>query len=384
MGVAGDVALAAALVALSWLAERNLFADGFNPVADRHLDVALWVAVALVAALGFMLGRRWIPEIGVVATAGAAVLHTHAGWPLLPADLLAVAAVYLVARRRSSLVAVASLVAATWAAYVATGQTVAGYRSRLPDPLAGHGGFVAVAALLCAAWFLGAAARRLHLRVARAERERDLEAERATQQERARIRREIHDVVAHGLSVMVVQAQGAASALERRPERAAEALDAIIATGRSALTDMRRLLDDENPGSPAPLPPAPGLERIDQLIGTTTAAGLPTSLAVEGPQHALSPDVDAAVYRIIQEALTNALRHAGRDARACVRLTFDADSLEVQVTDTGVGELSDANGGHGLEGIRQRVALLGGSVRTGNAAGRGFEVRASLPLRASQ
>jgi signal transduction histidine kinase len=338
----------------------------------------------LVAALGFMTGRRWIPELGVVVTAGAAVLHTQSGWPLLPADLLAVAAVYVVARRRSPLTAVASLIVATWAAYVATGLTVAGYRSRLPDPVAGHGGFLAVAAVLCVAWFLGAAARRLNVRVAQAERERDLETERATQQERARMRREIHDVVAHGLSVMVVQAQGAASALERRPERTAEALEAIIATGRSALIEMRRLLDDEKPGSPMPLPAMSCLERIDQLIRTTTAAGLPTSLAVEGSRHALSPDLDAAVYRIIQEALTNALRHAGSDARACVRLRFDADSLEVQVTDTGVGEPSDANGGHGLGGIRQRVALLGGSVHTGNAAGRGFEVHASLPLRASQ
>jgi signal transduction histidine kinase len=380
---AGDVVLVGVLVVLSLVIGRELFANSFNPVSDRHLDIGVWVAVTLLAALGLFAGRRWVPELGVVMASIAAVLHTWGGWPLMPADLLAVTAVFVAAKRRSSMLAVASVIFAIWAAYVATGQTVAGYRSRLPDPLAFHGGFPAIAAVLCIAWFLGAAERTMNLRVADAQRERDLQAARATQQERARIRREIHDIVAHGLSVIVVQAQGAAAALDRHPDRTAEALEAIVTTGRSALGDMRRLLDDDGAGASTPLPPTPGLEEIDQLIGTTNASGLPTILTVEGIRHSLPPDVDIAAYRIIQEALTNALRHAGNDARARVHLTFDTDSLEVQVTDTGIGQAPSTNGGHGLDGIRERAALLGGSVRTGNASGRGFEVHASLPLRPS-
>jgi signal transduction histidine kinase len=379
-GLMWDLVFVAILVFSSWLVERHLFASGFNPVADRHLSLALWAAATCLAAFGYIAGRQWLPEVGVALAAGAAVIHTENGWPLLPVDLLAVAAVCVVARRRSPLLAAASLVAAVSAAYVATGQTEAGYRSPLPGPFANHGGFPAVAALLVVAWFLGAMARRFDTRIAEAERERDRQTQLATERERARISREIHDVVAHGLSVMVVQAQGAASTLHRRPERTAEALEAIISTGRSSLAEMRRLLENHELGQSEAHTPAPGLDQLDGLIGTTTQAGLPTALNVEGQRRELPPDVDAAAYRIIQEALTNALRHSGSEARAFVRLTFCADSLEVQVTDTGTGSNGPSQGGHGLEGIRQRVALLGGRVRAGDLPERGFQVDAQIPL----
>jgi signal transduction histidine kinase len=379
-GPLADFGLVAVLVFLSWLAERHLFATGFNPVADRHLSLALWSAAAFLAALGLIAARHWLPEAGIALSAAAAVLHTQYGWPLLPADLLVVAAIFVAARRRSPLVATASLVAALSAAYVATGQTVADYRDPLPDPFASHGGFPAVAGLVIVAWFLGDAARRLDARVANAQSQRDQEARLATERERARIRREIHDVVAHGLSVMVVQAQGAASALHHRPERTAEALDAIIATGRSSLAEMRRLLESDDSGQSAAGAPMPGLRQLDRLIGTATRAGLPTALTVEGQERELPPDIDTAAYRIIQEALTNALRHAGSEARAFVRLAFGTESLEVQVTDTGSGTNGTSSGGHGLEGVRQRVALLGGRVHAGDVPGRGFRVDAQIPL----
>ena len=179
---------------------------------------------------------------------------------------------------------------------------------------------------------------------------------------------------------MVVQAQGAASSLHRRPERTAEALDAIIATGRSSLAEMRRLLENDETGPPTEDPPAPGVQQLDNLVATATGAGLPTALTVEGQRRELPPDVDVAAYRIIQEALTNALRHAGKEARAFVRLDFGTDSLEVQVTDTGSGSNGTSSGGHGLDGIRQRVALLGGCVHAGDLPGRGFQVDAQIPL----
>jgi signal transduction histidine kinase len=379
-GLMRDLAFIALVVFLSWLAGRHLFASSFNPVADRHLSLGLWVTATCLAAFGFIAARHWLPEVGVALGVGAAVLHTQYGWPLLPADLLAVAAICVAARRRSPLLAVASLVAAVSAAYVATGQTEAGYRDPLPDPFASHGGFPAVAGLLVVAWFLGAMARRLDARIADAERQRDREARLATERERARISREIHDVVAHGLSVMVVQAQGAASTLDRRPERTAEALEAIISTGRSSLAEMRRLLENHEIGQSAADVAAPGLDQLGNLIGTATQAGLPTALDVEGQRRELPPDVDAAAFRIIQEALTNALRHAGSEARASVRLAFCADSLDVQVTDTGTGSNGTSSGGHGLEGIRQRVALLGGRVHAGDLPGRGFQVDVQIPL----
>lgn len=379
-GLAVDSGVVAVLVLLSWLAERHLFATSLNPIAGRHLDVPLWSAAAFLAAAGFIAARRWLPEAGVALGAGAALLHTESGWPLLPADLLPVAAVYVVARRRNQLLAAAGLVAAVSAAYVATGETLGGYRDPLPGPFASHGGFPAVAGLLVLAWFLGAMARRLDARVAESQRERDQQARLATERERARIGREIHDIVAHGLSVMIVQAQGAASSLQRRPERAAEALEAIIATGRSSLAEMRRLLQTHDSGQPAGDIPAPGLHQLDGLIGTANGAGLPTALTVEGSQRELPPDVDATAYRIIQEALTNALRHAGREARASVRLAFGADSLKVQVIDTGAGSNGSSTGGRGLDGIRQRVALLGGCVQAGDLPVGGFRVDAQIPL----
>jgi signal transduction histidine kinase len=376
---AADLTLVALLALLSWLLGRDLFATGFNQVAARHLSVAAWIAATGLAAAGYLLGRRLFPEIAVVATATAAVMHTSGGWPLLPADLLAVAAVFLVAYRRSALIAAVSLVAASAAAYTATGLTVAGYRTRLPESVAGHGGFPFVAALLVVAWFWGATARHGKLRQASAQRVRDDDAQRAARLERERVARDIHDVIAHGLSVMIVQAQGAAAALTNRPERTSAALDAIVTTGRSSLAELRQLLETGGSSETAPTA-SPALAQLDDLVATASDAGLSTTLTIEGDHALLPAEVAVTAYRVVQEALTNAIRHAGCEAHAVVRLDFTPQALDIDITDTGNGTHGGDTDGRGLNGMRARVALLGGTLHAGDLPQHGFQVHATIPL----
>ena len=216
----------------------------------------------------------------------------------------------------------------------------------------------------------------------RAEQEQDRAAREAVTEERARIARELHDVVAHAMSVMVVQAGAARTVIERDPGKAAAALQRIEDTGRMGLGEMRRLLGLQVSGdSGAALGPQPGLDRLDDLLATMRATGLPVEAVVEGSRRELPPGVDLTAYRIVQEGLTNALRHAGQ-AHARVVLRYGAETLEVEVADDGRGPPPDgeANEGHGLIGMRERVALFGGSVQTGARTGGGFVLRVRIPL----
>jgi signal transduction histidine kinase len=248
--------------------------------------------------------------------------------------------------------------------------------------------------LVLAAWLLGDSIRwrrgfyqALEERAARLERERDAQAQVAAAAERARIARDLHDVVAHNVSVMVVQADGAAYALDSSPQRAREALGAISATGRRALAELRSLLgvlrDSAGPG--AALAPQPGLEQLEELVVEARAAGLPVSLTVEGAPRPVPQGEALAAYRVVQESLTNARKHAGPGATATVRLRYAEESLVISVTDDGRGASVPVSGelggaGHGLAGMRERVELYGGSVRSGPRDGGGYEVVAQLPL----
>ncbi|WP_433790480.1 sensor histidine kinase [Actinoplanes sp. CA-252034] len=240
---------------------------------------------------------------------------------------------------------------------------------------------------IAAAFLLGdnLRGRRIHLRTLE-RRATDLEREGrqrvalATAAERARITRELHDVVAHGLSVMVVQAQGAAAALKRHPERTETALRDIVTTGRSSLAEMRRLLAivREEPD----LAPQPGVDALPALIDRVRAAGTTVTFTVDGDPAPLPAGVDLSAYRIAQEALTNTLKHAGEGATARVRLGFHADLLEIEVSDDGrrpSARLRDAHG-NGLRGIAERVRLLDGTLETGPLGTGGFRVLARLPL----
>jgi signal transduction histidine kinase len=224
-----------------------------------------------------------------------------------------------------------------------------------------------------------------HLRekAARLERDQQERARLAVAEERARIAREMHDVVAHNLSVMVVQSSAAKRMISRNPERASEALASVEKTGREALAEMRRMLDmlrgDEEK---AALAPQPSIDQLDTLLDRAREAGLDVDLEVEGERRRVQSSVDLSCFRIVQEALSNTIEHADAE-HAHVRLRYGREAVEVDVTDDGRGVPArdpDNGRGHGLLGMRERVAMLGGSLEAGYRAGGGFEVRATLPL----
>jgi signal transduction histidine kinase len=225
--------------------------------------------------------------------------------------------------------------------------------------------------------------RALEEQTARVAREREERVRAAVADERARIARDLHDVIAHSVSVMTVQAGGARLLLEQQPERAREAALSVEETGRQALIEVRRLLgllgkDDRG------LAPRLGLAALDALVEQIATAGLPVEVTIEGTPRMLAPGVDVTAYRIVQEALTNALKHAG-PARAQVTVRYGDDQLYVDVANDGGQTRNGADGsGHGLVGMRERVALYGGELECGPRAAGGYQVRARLPAEVAQ
>ena len=336
-----------------------------------------WAYVLVAAGCLPLLWRRDVPfgsalAVGVVAVATSLLDLPE---PVLPfAALVAVYSVAAHARRRLALLA-AALTAAALAALAAEQQSDANA--------------VTVTYLVFAtAWLLGDSARGRRERTADAEeraaqleRTRAAEARRAVAEERNRIARDLHDHVAHHVSLMVVQAEAGPVALDRAPERAAEAFDAIGATGRQALTEMRQLLGLLRAGDAERLAPQPGLDRLAELAAGVRQAGLPVELVVTGRRRALPPAADLSAYRIVQEALTNALRHAG-PARAAVTVEYARDELRLTVVDDGVGsaDRDPPGGGNGLAGMRERAVLVGGRLEAGPRPVGGWAVSAVLPL----
>jgi signal transduction histidine kinase len=250
------------------------------------------------------------------------------------------------------------------------------------------GGVLFFSLLLGTPFVVGRAIRYRRLREAALQetnealaRERDERARTAVAEERTRIARELHDVVAHAVSVIVVQARGGRRLLDAEPEAARGAFDTIERTGQDALGEMRRLLgalraDDEA----LALAPQPSMTRLQALAEAVTEAGLPVELRIDGDPAELPPGVDVSAYRIVQEALTNALRHAG-PARALVVVRYGDGELEIEVADDGRGAAQGTNGsGQGLVGIRERVNVYGGAFQAGRRPGGGYAVRATLPF----
>jgi signal transduction histidine kinase len=248
------------------------------------------------------------------------------------------------------------------------------------------------------AWVLGDSIRtrrayfaQLEERAARLEKEREAQSKVAVAAERARIARELHDVVAHNVSVMVVQADGAAYVLDAAPDQAKKALETISSTGRQALAEMRRLLGVLRTGEHqegGEYVPQPDVEQIEDLVEQCRGSGLPVDFKIEGTPRQLPSGVELTAYRIVQEALTNTRKHGGPNAGASVRLVYFDDGLGLLVEDDGKGaphELYEEGGadgaGHGLIGMRERVGMVGGTLDAGPRPGGGFRISALLPLK---
>jgi signal transduction histidine kinase len=254
------------------------------------------------------------------------------------------------------------------------------------DPIHTTGELVIVPAMFFVGWLAGFALRQRSTqaeeaedRAARAERERAVAARIAVAEERARIARELHDVVAHSVSVMVLQVGAVRHRLPQSLSEDREALKDVEATGRGALAEMRRLLGAMHEGQDVELAPQPGLDSLAALVERVDRAGLPVRLHVEGEAVPLPRAVDLSAYRIVQEGLTNSLKHA-KASHADVTVRYKAKDVELEVRDDGIGTSSSDGLGHGLVGIHERVKIYGGEMSAGAGTEGGFVLTASLPL----
>jgi signal transduction histidine kinase len=333
------------------------------------------LALVVIACLVLAWRRRWPVAVLAVSTAAVAA-YSLLGYINGSALLAPVIALYAVATQASIRRAAACAVATA-----AVLLTVTGVRN--PFGHATAGGFDLIPFLVAAAFFAGiaVASRRAYVASIHARAQED--ARRRIDDERLRTARELHDVVAHTMATINVQASAAAHVLPTKPEVAAEALAAIKAASKEGLRELRAILNVLRQADDAdPTQPAPGTAQLHTLIDGAHRAGLETTLTVTGEPHPLSAAVDLAVYRIVQESLTNAIRHAG-PAAATVGVTYGSEELIVEVADTGRGKPAGSTSegsGHGLAGMRERATAVGGSLEVGSAPGGGFRVVARLPL----
>jgi signal transduction histidine kinase len=342
-------------------------------------DPDLLGAVLLVLSSAPVVWRRRNP-LGVLVVLGmAGIAYEALGYPSTWAPIGILIGLYSTAahlERKRSLRA---------AAFVAVGLVVVLLTARWEVSI---GTIASNVIIFGTVWLIGdnlqtrrAYVASLQERAERAEETRVAEAQRAVAEERTRIARELHDVVAHSMSVMLVQTGAARRVLDTDPALAAESLKAVEATGRDAMTEMRRLLGVlRQDGTPAALAPQPSLAGLAGLVAQFTDAGMAVSLQVDGAERALPASVELSAYRIVQEALTNALKHAGPNVSVTVCIRYRDDDVEVVVADDGRGITGDDGRGHGLLGMRERVEVFGGDLTTGPRVGGGFEVRARLPV----
>jgi signal transduction histidine kinase len=351
------------------------------------------IGLLLVVPLAW---RRRAPVAAAVAVCAAGLLELVISRQFLPANVAALIMIYSLAAYAPRWAERAGLAAGLAGALLAGVRFYYyGFDSR--DVVLTTAGSIAVTVV--AAWALGRLRRArmqqvlgLEERTRLLEVERDQEMRLAATSERARIARELHDVVAHSLSVVIAQADGGRYAAAADPAAATGALEAIAATGRQALTDMRALLGVLREGGGEEYAPQPDVAAIPALVEDVRASGLDVDLIVEGQPQAMPAGPQLAAYRIVQESLTNVLKHAGPAGRAWVRLHWRADALELSVLDDGRGAgaaVAESNGhpdgkGQGLRGMRERAVLHGGHLEAGPRPGGGFGVHASLPYRSAR
>ncbi|MFI6789366.1 sensor histidine kinase [Nonomuraea sp. NPDC050383] len=385
------VLVAGASVVLFGVHGRGQLGGPGVPVEGLREPDALGVALLLLACVPVAVRRRW-PLTGLCAALLPETALEGLGYGTGLTGVAGLVMLYSVAAYRGLAVALGGLALAV-VLYTASMAAGAG------PPAAWSGHLVMIVALV-AVWGVGRSLRlrraymaELKDRAARLERARAADRRAARAEERSRIARELHDVVAHHVSVMTVQASAARRVLASDPELAGEALSAIEETGRMALTEMRNIVGVLRAGARAELGPQPGTRDLPALVEQMREAGLATGLTVQGPPGPIPAGVDLAAYRLVQEGLTNALRHAGAGATARVTVRHEPHELDVRVEDDGRGADGGwgADGGrgadgtgHGLVGIRERVALYGGILSIGPRPGGGFEVRARFPLKDGQ
>jgi len=357
------------------------------PVAvRRRVPVAAFVT-AVIGGAWQVLGSVGEGIVGhsavAIRTAGSPATHSGP----IPSDLALLVLLYTVAAYRARRYSIPALLTCIGGSLIAalvwlptSGNVGLGERLLLSGFLFGG--------ISLACWILGDSMRyrrgyyaALEDRAARLEAERHAEAKVAAAAERARIARELHDVVAHHVSVMVVQADGAGYVLRSDPDRAATALAAVSTTGRQALSELRRLLGVlRSSDQQAELAPLPGLGELRELLDQARGAGLEVSYTLTGQPRELPEGAELAAYRVVQESLTNTRKHAGLAASAAVTVAYEPHGLIVQISDNGIATPITGPAGHGLTGMRERIEMYGGLVSAGPLPDGGFRVRAWLPF----
>jgi signal transduction histidine kinase len=369
-----DRLLVVALIAFGWV----------DLATNADLEGPLWLNIAVVTAIALsFLWRRSKPLVTVLATTGG--FSGMAIWLTQPPNMITAVLMLVIAGYAASRHMVGRLSVVALAIGICVIVTVA----IVYDP---NDIFFPVTFFWIIPWVVGRTirnqtmlARELAEKAERAQHARDEEERHAIAVERSRIARELHDVLAHNLSVMVVQASAARRIIDRQPDKAVEVAALIERTGREALAEIRHLFGAVRRGEDDDLSGPPSITRVDGLARRARAAGLGVELRVVGEPVALPAGIDLTAYRIVQEALTNALKHAG-SARASVTVSYEPNEVVLSIEDDGEGsredfELGDAGGGHGLVGMRERAALYGGLVQAGRRRGGGFAVHARLPTR---
>ncbi|RZT20131.1 signal transduction histidine kinase [Kribbella sp. VKM Ac-2569] len=356
---------------------------GFLSLAQAH-----WSGILAFGMLVPLIWRRTHPELVFFVVCSVAALQWLAAIELMPGNVGLLVALYAISVYGDVRLSRIALGIGGLGVLMATSRYWSNSDWKQQVTM-----MVALGALVFGVWAFGERRRtrglyvaQLEERAAQLERDRDREAKLAVSNERTRIAREIHDVVAHGLSIMIVQADGGLYAADQSPEAAKKALATIGDTGRGSLTEMRKMLgllkqDEQNELDPNQPRPQPGVSSLPELIENVRDAGLSVSYEVTGEPRDLPALLGLTAYRIVQEGLTNTLKHAGPGARTSVSLDFGREMLTVVVTDDGrgAGVAPSSDPGHGLVGMRQRASVSGGTVSAGPKAGGGYEVIARLP-----
>ena len=363
-----DVALAVGLSALAVIEGSGRDSLGFSPAV-------------LLCTLPLVVRRRWPIPVLLFALAGFSIAGDASNLASLVGGLVAALSVGL--DNRHPVIGSIAVFGVAAGIAIEFGQ---GSRTELPIP-----GALAPFLMIGAVFLAGRAVASRQLladqqaeRANQLEREHEVAVKAAAEAERRHIARELHDVIAHSVGVMVVQAGAARHVLEEKPEAAHESLLAVEASGREAMTELRRLLGVLNDnGEAAPLSPQSGIENAEALVARVKEAGLAVELRVEGDRRPLPPGVDVAAYRILQEALTNALKYSG-GARTAALVRYSENALDLEVVDEGILHAPAEGIGRGLAGMRERVALFNGTLHAGREEGGGYAVRAHLPLEASE